>query len=184
LSATADRRRSLQPLTNPKGSIMKKQIKLSVVALAAVFSFGCEKKLPITDDKETVMQVILKTGVQPNSSTNNLEISVLVNSDARKCIQLDNPNVDDFESGSRDSFVFAVDQEIDTINNIRLSVSGTDAWFAEGLTVRLFSYGQQKQLEHKFNINKWFSSEQDDIDKLNAIQSMSYDFKDSIKATQ
>ena len=137
--------------------------------------------LPV--ENETIIQITTVTDRKKNAGTDS-KVGVLINGNKKKYTRLDDPQLNDYKDGATNSYSLISDSNIQDIKSLTLTINGNDAWLLKKVTVRLFSYSLQKQTEHKFEVNKWFSSEQKDIEKVGAIKSMSLDLTNTPAQSQ
>ena len=130
-------------------------------------------------ENQTIIQITTLTDTKKNAGTDS-KVGAFINGDKKKYLRLDSPSLNDYKNGATNSYSLIANSAIQDINHLTITIDGNDAWRLKSITIRLFSYSLQKQVQHKFEVNKWFSSEQKDIDEIGAIKSMSFALKNKL----
>jgi len=138
-----------------------------LILMICLISYEILKTKPITE-----VFITLSTDTETDSGTKG-NVFLTINDDEQNKYLLDIPNKADRNKGVSTKYHFNINENIENIYTIELSIKGTDAWKMREFTIHFISNNQYsaKYIDSK---KKWFSEEQYDQDKFNAKASYRY----------
>ena len=154
---------------------------MKIIAIVLISIFILYSLVKTTETTKVLLSVT--TSTMKDADTKG-RVFLTINMDEEKRYVLDIPQYKDRSLGAKDSYEFTIEYPMDKIRNITLSIDSKDAWRMQEFAVQ-FIGDEKYSTKYLANNPKWLSSEDQDIEKLNAkpeytypIEMKYFDYKD------
>jgi PLAT/LH2 domain len=133
-----------------------------------------------TEPEKFTLRVTTKTANNELADMDaGMRVFITINGEGRYGCELDDPE-DDFEPGAVDVFDCEFTYPLSDVKYIILDADGDDEWLCESISFQFIQRGKVSR-SRRFNVNTWFSTEQDDIVKLGAVKSKRFDIGEPVR---
>ena len=146
--------------------------KRSYLSFVIIFLFLLLLYSILKDKPEMEVLVTLTTDTKKDSGTSN-NVYLTINHNEDNKYLLDTPNKSDRNRGTTTTYQFKINQDMQKISDIKLSIEGNNAWRMREFTIQFISDNQYstKYIDSK---KRWFSEEERDINLVKAQPFYSY----------
>ena len=143
---------------------------MKIIAIVLISIFILYSLVKTTETTKVLLSVTTST---MNDADTKGRVFLTINKDEKNRYVLDIPQYRDRSLGAKDSYEFTIEYPMDKITDITLSIESTDAWRMKEFVVQFISDGKYST-KYLANNPKWLSSEDHDIEKLNAKPEYTY----------